>query len=93
MKRIISLVLAFALLLVGCGSTQHEQTTSAVEEQTTESIDAEQGDDGLGDIEIDFTSLSDEDLLQYVEDSVYSELGAKLNSEDYIIQDVSAVYI
>lgn len=93
MKRIISLVLAFALLLVGCGSTQHEQTTSAVEEQTTESIDAEQGDDGLGDIEIDFTSLSDEDLLQYVEDSVYSELGAQLNSEDYIIQDVSAVYI
>ena len=49
MKRIISLVLAFALLLVGCGSAQSEQTTSVDEEKTTENVVADQGDDGLGD--------------------------------------------
>lgn len=40
----------------------------------------------------EFTGLDDPDLLRYVEDSVYADLIAKLNSEDYFVENVSAIY-
>lgn len=40
-----------------------------------------------------FTSLSDPSLLQYVEDNLYAELVDQFDSEDYIIENISAVYI
>ena len=43
--------------------------------------------------EIKFSSLSDPKLLQYVEDSVYSDLVAEFASEDYIIENVQATYV
>lgn len=39
-----------------------------------------------------FTGLDDPDLLRYVEDSVYSNLIAQLNSDNYFVENVSAVY-
>lgn len=45
------------------------------------------------DIIPNFTSLRDPDLLQYVEDTMYSNLIAKFNSEDYIIEDITAAYV
>ena len=41
----------------------------------------------------DFTNLSDPALLQYVEDSIYTDLVASFDSDDYIIEGVNAVYI
>lgn len=40
----------------------------------------------------EFTGLDDPDLLIYVEDSVYSNLIVQLNSDDYFVENVSAVY-
>lgn len=40
-----------------------------------------------------FSSLSDPSLLQYVEDNLYAELVDQFDSEDYIIENISAVYI
>ena len=40
-----------------------------------------------------FRGMSDPALLQFVEDQVYSELASSLDSEDYIIENVQAVYI
>lgn len=40
-----------------------------------------------------FTSLRDPSLLQYVEDNLYVELVDQFDSEDYIIENISAVYI
>ena len=40
----------------------------------------------------EFTGLNDSALLQYVEDSVYADLKGSFESEDYIIENVSAVY-
>lgn len=40
-----------------------------------------------------FASLDDPALLQYVEDTVYVGLEARFASEDYIIEEVSAVYL
>lgn len=41
----------------------------------------------------DFVSLDDPNLLQYVEDTVYAGLEEQFASEDYVIDDVSAIYI
>lgn len=43
---------------------------------------------------LDFTvkGLDDENLLGYVEDSVYEELVGQLNSDDYFVENVKAVY-
>ena len=40
-----------------------------------------------------FDGLNDPALLQYTEDSVYANLVAEFDSEDYVIENVSAVYI
>ena len=40
-----------------------------------------------------FTSLSDPELLRYVEDTVYADLVNQLNSDDYFVENVEAVYI
>lgn len=40
-----------------------------------------------------FDGLNDPALLQYTEDSVYTNLVAEFDSEDYVIENVSAVYI
>ncbi len=49
-------------------------------------------DDGLEDYTPKFRNLNDPELLQFMEDSVYSELTGLLASEDYIIENVSAIY-
>lgn len=43
--------------------------------------------------ELNFNGLNDPKLLQYVEDTVYSNLVETFASEDYIIENVHAVYI
>lgn len=43
--------------------------------------------------ELSFMGLNDPKLLQYVEDTVYSELVGTFASEDYIIENVHAIYI
>lgn len=40
-----------------------------------------------------FYTLSDPKLRQYVEDSIYTELVSEFESEDYIIENVKAIYI
>ncbi len=40
-----------------------------------------------------FTSLNDDNLIRYVEDSVYSDLITLLDSDDYFVENVEAVYI
>lgn len=40
-----------------------------------------------------FTSLSDPELLRYVEDTVYADLVNQLNSDDYFVENVEAIYI
>lgn len=40
-----------------------------------------------------FSDLSDENLLKYVEDNIYSGIVDELNSDDYFVEEVSAVYV
>ena len=68
-----------------------EETDSAVENPASDSVESlplsEEGN-------IDFTikGMDDEVLLRYVEDNIYSSLIPLLNSEDYFIENIEAVY-
>lgn len=106
MKRIISLLLAIMIVLTGCSQpvTQSQSPTSAEPVDTSSAIDQTIERDPSSEATLEepmlaederpnFASLSDPALLQYTEDSIYSDLVAQFNSEDYIIENVSAVYI
>lgn len=43
--------------------------------------------------QLDFRGLNDPALLPYIEDTLYAQLVGTLNSEDYFVENVSAVYI
>ena len=67
-----------------------EAESDKTEESVAESDSATpSADTALATEEVNFTSLNDPKLLQYVEDSVYSDLVAEFASEDYIIEKVS----
>lgn len=44
-------------------------------------------------IQPDFKGLNDPSLLPYIEDTLYEQLVGTLNSEEYFVENVSAVYI
>lgn len=91
MKRIIALILAFAMVFTGCSKPQNKnQSSKAKENPQTNlgSIPEEEKKD-----KAEFASLSDKNLLLDVEDLVYKETIEALDSEDYVVENVSAVYI
>ena len=84
MKRIIALFLSFALFLSGCTYTDKKQdVTDSVKEDISE----------WNDIEIQYDSLDNEQLLLHIEDLVYNETVKELDNENYFVENVSAVYI
>ncbi len=56
-------------------------------------IETEEFDDDLGDMEVNFNGLNDPELLQYVQDNIYADLTGHLDSEDYKIESVDAIFI
>lgn len=98
MKRIIALFLSVAMLLTGCTSANNNeiQNTDIVSQiETTEEVIAESVSEitEWNDIEVQYDSLDDEMLLTHIEDLVYSEAIKSLDSENYFVENVSAVYI
>ena len=90
MKRKVALTLALSMMLVACGKESDVVSNDASTEASSEEfIDA----DGLGDMDTNFESLSDEGLLQYVEDMVYATFNQSLQSETYIFKNVTATYV
>ena len=41
----------------------------------------------------DFKGMNDPALLPYIEDTLYQELVGSLNSDEYFVENVSAIYI
>lgn len=104
MKRVIALLLAVLMMLTGCTQqtvqNQTPETSTPVETETssaptTETEQATEQDVPIfaEDVEPNFATLSDPSLLQYVEDNIYSDLVARFDSEDYIVESVNAVYV
>lgn len=94
MKRIIALLLCFVMLLNGCTQEQlrfqpidtENNPLTESEESTTEPIVWE-------DVEPQFNSLDDELLLAHIEDLVYRDTVVSINSDEYLVEGVNAVYI
>lgn len=90
MTRLIALLMAFSLFLTACNSGIKNNEDSYKDNfEITENT---------ADIDLDinpenFSDVSDVNLLQYVEDEVYSGLTGQLASEEYIVEKVDAIYI
>ncbi len=87
MKKLLSIILALVLVITTCAPAYSESYSPSSETGITVV--------GKDDAEIaaSFYALKDPKLLQYVEDVVYSELVSEFGSEDYIIENVEAIYI
>lgn len=104
MKRVIALFLAALITLTGCTqqtvqnpppetSTPTESQNSSEPTSESEQTPAQDISVFAEDVEPNFATLSDPSLLQYVEDNIYSDLVARFDSEDYIVESVNAVYV
>lgn len=104
MKRVIALFLAVLITLTGCTqqtvqnptpetSTPTDPPNSSEPTSESEQTPAQDVPVFAEDVEPNFATLSDPSLLQYVEDNIYSNLVARFDSEDYIVESVNAVYV
>ncbi len=96
MKRIVALLLSFVMLLTGCGQEQSQTTVaseSSVTSETTEPVESTTELVVSDEAVPQYDSLDDENLLAYVEDLVYRDAVTALNSDEYFVENVSAVYI
>lgn len=80
MKRLICIILSLAMLLSGCAIQPQKNNDSDV----STIAKAE---------ELQFDSLDDASLHEYIENLIYSETVNSLNSSEYFVENVSAVYI
>lgn len=100
MKRVLALLLSLVMLLSGCAQSKPvskassdssgspaASVTDSVSESYTPRMTVWKDDVPQ------YTSLNDTDLLAHVEDLVYRDTVAALNSADYLVSDVSAVYV
>lgn len=90
-KRIFSLILALTMALTGCVRPNIEKSST---KQETLPLDNEKSDStDLVDDMPHFDSLSDKKLLAEVEDLVYRETIDAFDGKDYVVENVSSVYI
>lgn len=91
MKRLIALILV-CTLLTGC--TPQTNSDGIQEETTAPATSQPESAYSFTEEEPpEFSDLNDVNLLPYLEDSIYSELVTALNSEDYFVENVNAIYI
>lgn len=93
MKRIIALLLILAMFLTGCGQVQQQAPTTSESNPVTETTNPITEPIVWEDVEPQYNSLDDVELLAYIEDLVYRDTVASLNSEEYFVENVSAVYV
>ena len=62
-------------------------------DETTESSEIVMDLDNLKEITPDYDGMDDPELLSYVENKVYSSLVQNLDSDEYFVENVEAVYI
>ena len=85
------------MLLTGCGSAakeESEQSQTAQEETVRTVVPAiSRTEDPEYIKSLNYQSLSDPEMMRFVEDAVYSDLVSQLNSDEYFVEDVQTTYI
>lgn len=91
MKRIIALFLCAAIFLTSCSQSQPQETNpdNTPDNTSSESVEPVVWEDA----EPDYNALDDTLLLTHIENLIYTETITTLDSEEYFVENVSAVYI
>lgn len=89
LRKLITVLVSVQLLLTGCsGKATDNKTKSdkkAVESSENLYLPPKE--------KTSFKNLNDPDLMQYIQDNVYSNLDYQLDSDDYEIDNISTTYI
>ena len=102
MKRIIALLLSISIVLSGCSQIEENKaviSTGDIEEiistsiEESEEVQEEQIVLLVDEKEPEFSSLDSSELLNYIEDEVYTSLVESLDPESFYIEEVSTVYV
>ena len=93
MKRVTALLLSIVMLLTGCGQLQSQPIETSKSDIVTETEESTVKPVVWEEVEPQYDSLDDEQLLAHIEDLVYRDTVASLNSDDYFVENVSAAYI
>lgn len=100
MKRVLALLLSLVMLLSGCAQSKPvSKASSASSGSPAASVTDSLSESYTPRMTVwkddvpQYTSLNDTDLLAHVEDLVYRDTVSSLNSADYLVSDVSAVYV
>ena len=98
MRKIISLLLLCSVLFCGCSQFAHTEETSASDSIHSETSYTDSSESSFSELEDNtdysqFSSLSDPNLLSYVEDDIYSTLDNSLEGDKYEVLNVSAIYV
>lgn len=95
MKRYIALLLCMAMFLSACGQVQPQITEEVNTQKKAEEVNGDNSvkELSLKEIELQFSVLDDDQLLRYAEDVIYKETVSAINSEEYFVENVSAVYL
>ena len=82
MKRVLAALLVLTILTGCTAQTANNNNTTPSDNVTI-----------MDTTEVAFDKLSDPGLLEYVEETVYTDLILQLNSTDYLVENVQAIYI
>ncbi len=97
MKRIVALLLCISLfLLCGCSQNHPNETVKPTERADSNPSPTPSTIIQLKvstEPDIIFTGMDDPALLTYMEDAVYSNLVMNINSSEYLVESVQAVYV
>lgn len=100
MKRLIALLLSLTILLSGCAQSKSApQSQTASIESTAVSVPDSVSETYTPRMTVwkddvpQYSSLNDTDLLGHIEDLIYRDTVTALDSTDYLVSDVSAVYV
>lgn len=88
MKKIIALLLVSLLAITSCASQTDEANEPATEAEEAVVVQEEETPADFEGVDLD-----DPELLQYVQDNVYATLEEELDSDDYVVENVQAVYV
>ena len=107
MKRFLALWLVIVLCFTGCtmNSKGTSEIVTTVQETVAETSDVTETQESeteettfsnsttATEAQNNYTSLNDPELLQYVKDTVYTDVVEGLNNEKYFVENVDTVYV
>lgn len=91
MKQLLAILLSLSLLLTGCSQPLASPPSAEPTEDAVKEVSIEPHE--WTEIQKEYGSLGEEELLLHIEDLVYREVVQSLNSDEYFVENVSAVFI